>query len=68
MKKDAQVKSLLPEVGEKYSVAPGIGIGEMVFMGQTIHLDKITLAEADELAKNKNFTALVAKPVKPAKA
>ncbi len=66
-KLEKTVKSLIAEVSEKYTLAPGIGAGEIVFMGQTLHLDKLTLAEADELVKNPKFNALIPKPSKEKK-
>ncbi|HVW97508.1 MAG TPA: hypothetical protein VHA56_16160 [Mucilaginibacter sp.] len=57
---------LKEEVARKYEVLAGHGVGEYRFAGQTVHLDKLTLEQADKLVK-KGFPYLVKKaPAKPA--
>lgn len=54
-------KNLLPEVGEKFTVLPGIGLGTCVYKGQTINLTQLTLKEAESLVLD-GFDVLVPKP------
>lgn len=58
---EVQAKQLKPEVSAKYSLVPGIGVGEVHFKGQKIQLDQIGLKEADELVKQ-GIDVLVSKP------
>lgn len=56
----SEAKKLQPEVDKKYSVIKGFGIGECQFKGQTLHLDQLSVEEADALVKQ-GFNVLVPK-------
>lgn len=62
---EKKVLELKKEVADKYNVMPGIGVGACAFKGQTIHLDQLTVAEADELVAA-GMDVLVAKKAAPA--
>lgn len=56
-------KKLPEEVAGKYRVLDGHGIGEYQYRGQVVHLDLITLDEANKLVAN-GFPYLVPLPAK----
>lgn len=62
---EKKVLELKKEVADKYNVMPGIGVGACAFKGQTIYLDQLTVAEADELVAA-GMDVLVAKKAAPA--
>ncbi|RVU01096.1 hypothetical protein EOD41_10810 [Mucilaginibacter limnophilus] len=56
-------KQLQNDVAGKYQVLEGHGVGEYQYRGETVHLDALSLPEADRLV-SKGFPYLVTLPVK----
>jgi hypothetical protein len=58
--KDRKPGSLPTEVASRFKMHPNFHPGEVAFKGRVIDLTKITVAEAEELMKDKDFTLLIA--------